>query len=135
MTSHLRFRSEAGNQYLTSGYLPNTITKYLYTALVTLLLLIPAKGWGQILTFDFAGLAGNEITADSNFNNANLSSTTISRGAGLTAGTNGDRFNATNWALTSIANAVSGNKYMEFTVSPNSGYQFSVSSIVVQWQR
>ena len=91
--------------------------------------------WSQILTFDFAGLAGSEVTANSNFNDLNLGGSTISRGAGLTAAANADRFNATNWAITSIANAVSGNKYVEFTITPNAGYQFSVSSIIVQWQR
>ncbi|MDD4148897.1 MAG: hypothetical protein PHE33_02600, partial [Bacteroidales bacterium] len=91
--------------------------------------------FGQILTFEFSALAGNEASATSNSNDANLASSTITRGAGLTASGNSGRFNATNWALTSIANAVSGNNYMEFTITPNSGYQFSVSSIVVQWQR
>lgn len=88
-----------------------------------------------ILTFDFAGIAGNEVTADSNFNNAGLASSTISRGAGLTASGNVNRFNATNWALTSIDNAVSGNNYMEFTITPNVGQKFTVTTIVVQWQR
>ncbi|CAM3573399.1 choice-of-anchor D domain-containing protein [Flavobacterium gelidilacus] len=91
--------------------------------------------WGQILTFEFAGLAGDEVSANSNFNNANLGSSTITRGAGLTASGNADRFNATNWALTSIANAVSGNNYMQFSVTPNSGFQFSVSSIKINLQR
>jgi hypothetical protein len=91
--------------------------------------------WGQILTFDFAGLVGNEATANSNFNNANLTASTISRGTGLTASTNSDRFNASSWALTSIANAVSGNDYMEFTITPNAGYEFTVSSVVIQLQR
>jgi len=102
-----------------------------------LLLLLGASkgGWGQILTFDFNGLTGSEANALSNFNNVNLTSSTITRGAGLSASTNGDRFNATSWALTSIANAVSGNDYMEFTITPNAGYQFSVSSIIVIWQR
>jgi len=99
------------------------------------LLAMPGVGWGQILTFEFSALAGNEVSATSNSNDANLTSSTITRGAGLTASTNGGRFNATNWALTSIANAVSGNNYMEFTITPNSGYQFNVSSIDVQWQR
>ncbi|MBI5539549.1 MAG: T9SS type A sorting domain-containing protein [Bacteroidia bacterium] len=93
------------------------------------------NGWGQILTFEFSALAGGEATAASNTNDANLSPSTISRGAGLTASANGGRFNATNWAITSIANAVSGNNYMEFTITPNSGYQFSVSSIYFQFQR
>lgn len=93
------------------------------------------EGRGQILTFEFSGLAGNEATASSNSNDANLGSSTISRGAGLTASGNEGRFNATSWAETSIANAVSGNDYMEFTITPNEGYQFNVSSVEVQWQR
>ena len=92
-------------------------------------------GLGQILTFEFSALAGNEASANSNSNDANLTSSTITRGSGLTASANGGRYNATSWALTSIANAVSGNDYMEFTITPNSGYQFSVSSIYIQLQR
>lgn len=93
------------------------------------------EGRGQILTFEFAALAGSEASANSNSNDANLGNSTISRGGGLTAPANAGRFNAENWATTSIANAVSGNDYMEFTITPNEGYQFSVSSVVVQWQR
>ncbi len=107
------------------------------TILASLLLVfvLASEGWGQILTFEFSALAGNEATANSNSNDAGLTSSTISRGAGLTASANGGRFNATNWALTSIENAVTGNKYMEFTITPNAGFQFSVSSIVIQLQR
>ena len=89
----------------------------------------------EIVTFDFAALAGNEATANSNFNNAGLTSSTISRGSGLVAAVNGSRFNATNWALTAIENAVTGNNYMEFTITPNAGQKFTVTTIVVQWQR
>jgi len=98
-------------------------------------MLVPELGWGQILTFEFAGIAGNESSYNSNSNDANLTNSTITRGAGLTASSNADRFNATNWALTSIANAVTGNNYMQFIITPNSGYQFSVSSIVISLQR
>ncbi|WP_430399562.1 choice-of-anchor D domain-containing protein [Flavobacterium sp.] len=97
--------------------------------------LFSALSWGQILTFEFSALGGAEATATSNFNDVNLSSSTISRGAGLTAAGNGGRFNATNWALTSIANAVSGNDYMEFTITPNATYSFDVTSIVISLQR
>lgn len=103
--------------------------------LLVVLLFVNFCSFGQILTFDFAGLAGNEATAVSNSNDANLTTSTISRGAGLTASGNADRFNANGWALTSIANAVTGNNYMEFTITPTVGYQFSVSSVVVIWQR
>ena len=89
----------------------------------------------QILTFEFSALAGNEATANSNFNDSNLTNSTISRGAGLTAAANAGRYNATGWALTSIANAVAGDDYMEFTITPNAGYNFDVTSIVVSLQR
>ena len=51
--------------------------------------------WGQILTFEFSALAGGEATATSNSNDVNLSGSTISRGAGLTASANAGRYNAT----------------------------------------
>jgi hypothetical protein len=98
-------------------------------------LFVSACSWGQILTFDFVGLAGNEATAGSNFNNANLTSSTISRGAGLSASANADRFNAINWSTVSIANAVTNNQYMQFTITPSAGYDFTVSSVVIQLQR
>lgn len=103
--------------------------------LVLIALLCSFFSWGQILTFDFAGLAGTEATANSNFNDPNLTASTISRGAGLTTGANADRFNALNWATGSIANAVTGNNYMQFTITPSAGYEFSVSSVVIQLQR
>jgi len=105
---------------------------------LSVLIVVVAVTVGQaaeIVTFEFSALAGNEATAGSNAQDANLNAATISRGAGLTASANGGRFNATAWALSSIANAVSGNNYMEFTITPKPGYQFNVSSIYVQWQR
>jgi hypothetical protein len=105
------------------------------TTTLIVLLFLGGSAWGQILTFEFNALTGNEATAPSNSNDANLTSSIISRGAGLTASLNADRFNATSWAVTSIANAVTGNDYMEFTITPQSGYQFSVSSIYFQIQR
>jgi hypothetical protein len=110
---------------------------FLRIMLVAVVMLLGISGVlnAQILTFEFASLAGNEATAPSNYNDVNLTSSSISRGSGLTASTNGGRFNATNWALTSIDNAVSGDKYMEVTITPVSGYQFTVSSIYIQLQR
>jgi len=108
----------------------------LKTMALSLALLLAGKvGWGQILTFEFSSLAGNELTANSNSNDFNITSSIISRGAGLTASTNGGRFNATYWALTSIDNAVTGNDYMEFTITPRAGCSFSLDSIFLQLQR
>jgi len=60
-----------------------TSTKYIIILLFSLL--ISNFSWGQILTFEFSALDGNEATANSNSNDANLTNSTISRGAGLTA--------------------------------------------------
>lgn len=91
--------------------------------------------WGQIIAFDFAGANGSEATINSTAKNSNLAICTISRGAGLISGNNADRYNALNWAVASIDNAISGNNYMQFTINPNIGFQFSVSSIIIQLQR
>jgi hypothetical protein len=91
--------------------------------------------WGQIITFDFAGATGSEATINSTATNSNLGICTITRGPGLISGNNADRYNGVNWAITSIDNAISGNNYMQFTINPNNGFQFSVSSIIIQLQR
>ncbi len=106
----------------------------LLSLLVTVLFTV-SFGFGQILTFDFGGLVGNEGSAPSNFNDGFLAPSTIMRGPGLIAAANGNRFNAVNWGLTNIANAVSNGKYMQFTIVPITGYQFNLTTMVVKFQR
>jgi hypothetical protein len=107
--------------------------------LILYLLLVAITNFGfaqTILTFEFSSLAGNETTASSNSNDANLTSSTISRGAGLSAATNSGRFNAQSWVTTnSVTDAVSGNDYFQFTITPNSGFSFSITSIVANFER
>ena len=88
--------------------------------------------FGQILTFDFASLAGNEVTANSNSNDANLSSSTISRGAGVNASNNGGRFNSNSWTT---AGSINTSDYIEFTVTPINSAQFDITSIDINHQR
>lgn len=47
MTLYLRFRSKTDDQSFAYGCAPQSLKKYLYTALLGLLFLIPGKGWGQ----------------------------------------------------------------------------------------
>ena len=89
----------------------------------------------QILTFEFAEIAGNEETIESNSNNPHIESSIISRGNGLNASANGDRFNATNWGIISIEQSISDENYMEFSITPNTGYEFSIDSIYFQFMR
>ncbi|NOY46863.1 MAG: hypothetical protein GXO84_01365, partial [Chlorobi bacterium] len=107
--------------------------KNIITLLVTFLIF--NFGYCQIITFDFGGNAGNEVSVGSNFNDANLITSTITRGSGLIASNNANRFNARSWSLNDIATAVAENSYMEFTVTPNTGFQFDITTIVVNFQR
>ncbi len=90
-----------------------------------------------LLSWDFAGDTGNAatVTADSIHASLGASSGILSRGAGLTADANGDRFNAINWAVTSIANAVTGNDYMQFSLNYNGTNTISVDTLNFVWQR
>ncbi|MCF6295644.1 MAG: T9SS type A sorting domain-containing protein [Flavobacteriaceae bacterium] len=98
-------------------------------------LLVFHFGYGQIITFDFGGNIGDEVSVVSNFNDANLTTSTIIRGAGLTANNNANRFNARSWSLIDMATAVAENSYMEFSVVPNSGFQFDITTIDINFQR
>ncbi|MFH0895911.1 MAG: T9SS type A sorting domain-containing protein [Bacteroidota bacterium] len=103
-----------------------------FSKVLLLFLLLSNYSNAQILTFEFSALLGDEATASSNYNDANLTSSTVSRGSGVTTGLNSGRFNSLNWATTA---SIDANDYVQFTITPNSGYQFSVSSILIQHQR
>lgn len=90
-----------------------------------------------LLSWDFAGNTGSEttVTAGTIASGLAVGSGILSRGAGLTASANADRFNATNWATGSIANAVAGNDYFEFSLNYNSLNSITIDTIVFNWQR
>ena len=56
----------------------------LLTTLMLAILLVfgSSEMWGQILTFEFSGLTGSEVSAPSYSNDANLTSSIITRGSG-----------------------------------------------------
>ena len=108
--------------------------KFLLNAQILLLFgtLISSNTSAQIVTFDFAGKPGNQVTDTSNYNDIRLSKSIISRGSGITAGANQDRFTSTNWKTTTTINL---NDYLEFTVTPNARKKFTITDIVLQHQR
>jgi|GEM_PF-4740702 len=87
---------------------------------------------GQILTFDFAGAAGNEATYTSNFNDTRLNSSSISRGPSLAAVANTDRFNSNMWTTSTSLDL---NRYVEFTITPLPGKSFSITNVTIKFQR
>ena len=103
---------------------------YKLTFILAFLYISPV--FSQIITFDFVGIAGSEISINSNTNDVNLNASTITRGSGISAAANFDRFNSENWTLnTSIDNT----DYLEFSVSPLAGKMFSITNITVKCMR
>lgn len=97
---------------------------------------LPRASAQLLVSFDFAGGTGSEVTRDANFVAAGLTApVTISRGTGLTATANADRFNAQGWGETSADNALANGDYFEWTVTPDAGGSMSITQIAFQVQR
>lgn len=90
-----------------------------------------------LIGFDFAGYAGNEGVGTSTVAAANMQSPAyVSRGAGLTAANNVNRFNATGWdGYSNSDDAFAGGNYFEFSVAPQLGYYMSITQVVFNLQR
>ncbi|HNX01421.1 MAG TPA: hypothetical protein PKK33_08660, partial [Candidatus Cloacimonadota bacterium] len=94
-----------------------------------------------LMSWDFAGNAGNETTVTAGIIDSNISSTApsgvISRGAGINAATNGDRFNANLWTTTNnnLADAITNNKYMQFVITPGPSMAMTITSLHMLLQR
>jgi endonuclease YncB( thermonuclease family) len=83
-----------------------------------------------ILMWNTFGNLGTESTEPSSYNNPNVAAASMSIN-GITLPTNPNRLGGSNWALATRDT----NKYYEFTVTPNSGYQFTPSSFNFIWDR
>jgi hypothetical protein len=65
----------------------------------------------------------------------------LTLGAGVTPAANTNRFGGSAWwdtgdtATTTLAEAVAGNDYIEFIVTPNAGAKFTPTSLVFSWDR
>ncbi len=103
--------------------------------IILLLLVCISISNAQVLTFEFNGNNGTADPVASNFNDFALTASAISRGAGLIAVANNNSFNSSNWSTVSIADAVANDNYVEFTVTPNAGFQFDVNTITFQVRR
>jgi hypothetical protein len=106
---------------------------------VTVLIINSASA--QLLQWNTFGNAGTETSEPSVANNANVSAASLTLGGGVTAVGNANRFGGNNWfdtgdtATTTLAESVSGNDYIQFTVTPNAGYSFTPTSFVFGWDR
>jgi len=98
------------------------------------------SGWGQLLQWNTFGNDRTETTEPSTFNNTNISATNLTQGT-ITAAVNGNRFGGSNWFNTgntiagnTLTEALAGNDYIQFIVTPNSGFSFTPTSFVFNWE-
>jgi len=89
----------------------------------------------QTLTFNFSGIttSATPLTATSAWD-ANLTLTNgITIGPAVTAAATSGRFSSTGYQVASLAAAVTGGNYIYFKITPNAGYNLSLSGKTVQF--
>lgn len=97
--------------------------------------LLPVLVWGQVLSWNFNGAAGSEASIAVTTKDANLTTSAVTRGAGVAAAALANAFSSSGWNVATQALAISGNKYFQFTVNAASGYQVSLSTLDVFFRR
>jgi|GEM_PF-497832 len=101
--------------------------------------LLPQTQSTPILSWKFSNpdAAGNQVSSASTFTHTNLDVSTLSRGAGMTNTAGLLRsFNSTAPSpANSLASAITNNQYLQFEVSPKSGYMASIHSIDAKLRR
>ena len=92
-----------------------------------------------LLQWNTFGNTGTETTEPSVFNNVNITAANLTQGT-ITAASNANRFGGTAWFNTgnttggnTLSEAVAGNDYIQFVVTPNSGYTFTPTSFSFIW--
>ena len=112
------------------------IKKLSFLAITTFcLLMMCANVKAQIIAFDTNGLVGSEPTFNSTTTATNLNTSTLSRGAGITATALGNAFSSTNFDSAAIADAIAANEFLQFTVSAQSGFKVSLTTLDANFRR
>lgn len=104
--------------------------------LLLLVTSVSQQAYSQVVAWDFNGKAGNETTVAATTLDANLLSTSISRGAGINATTVSNTFAANNFTVFgTFADAVTNGQYFQFTIQPKPLYQALLSTLDVNFRR
>jgi len=112
-----------------------------FKLLIVALLFTSLASYSQLLQWNTFGNTGTETTEASIFNDANIVATNLTQGT-ITAAGNVNRFGGSDWFNTgntvagnTLAEAIAGNDYIQFTVTPNAGFSFTATSFVFSWDR
>jgi hypothetical protein len=100
--------------------------------ILLLLLFFTLSSYCQLLQWNTFGNTGTEITETSVANNVNIASASLNfTGSSVVSAGNANRFGGNNWAIGALNTA----NYIQFTVTPNSGFSFTPTSLVFSWDR
>lgn len=112
-----------------------------FITLLAFCLAFASTTWAQLLQWNTFGNLGTETTEPSVFNDPNVAASNLTPGAGVTPAGNANRFGGSGWFNTgntvagaTLAEAVAGNDYIEFTVT-TIGATFTPTSFVFSWDR
>jgi hypothetical protein len=95
----------------------------------------------QLLQWNTFGNAGTETSEPSVSNNANITSSNLTLGPGIAGAGNANRFGGSGWFNTgntnpsTLAEAIAGNDYIQFIVTPNVNFSFTPTSFVFNWDK
>ncbi len=104
--------------------------------LILVLFLITNLNYGQIVSWEMNGNSGNEATVNATTLDANLNTSTLSRGSGINPSNLANGFSSNNFTLNGTqSDALTNNDYLEFQTSATSGYQVSLSTLDANFRR
>lgn len=120
------------------SYLPKNLVTALFVALT---LTASVSNAATLLQWNTAGNLGTETSELSVFNATGLGNSTLTLGS-VTAAANGNRFGGSGWFNTgntvagnTLAEAIAGNDYIQFVVTPDALFGFDVTEFVFTWDR
>ncbi len=85
-----------------------------------------------LITFSFNGASGNETSFGPDAKPNHLTVSAMTRGSGVTAQANSETFSARSWTTGS---SIDPNDYFTFSITPETGYSMTLSSLVLDDQR
>ena len=96
----------------------------------------------NLINWDTVGNLGTETSEPSTANASGVGPSSLSLGAGVTAAGNGNRFGGSGWWNTgntalgsTLAEAVTGNDFIEFTATPDAGFTVTAEAFTFVWDR
>jgi hypothetical protein len=110
--------------------------KIYFLFFITLTVILTFNATGQIVAWNNNSLSG--VTAGSinaTTNNANLNTSVLSRGSGITATSLTGGYASSNWIDANQSDAITNNRYYQCIISANSGFKVSLSTLDCKLRR